>query len=351
VSIRKPARTSLPPAGRLCAALLAALVTLPAAAAHPAICDKWQPGHYLRVPVYQDEGLLDNVLSRDLSHFKGILYHFEWGALEREQGQYDFSRIDEAVDAVARHGKYILFMMADRTFGGGCDSGFLPDYVHRADSPLKEGFCTAAVWEPETMDHRIRVLTALLGRYADHSRVLGVVLPETALAIRPHTTPGFTWQGYKEQLRRSYRAIHAAVPNMLIIQGFNFPQEKHRPGFMSDLRQALEDLGEGGGISWPDTVPERFKEWDQYRMARTHNRRLAIVPQVQTPNIRATDTEAIYQYLVEDVGAQMIIWSHWHRDMSDYLGSEVIATVNRHNGFIRNSACIFAGHHGGRALQ
>jgi hypothetical protein len=341
----------LPRAGCLSAVLLALSLAAPVAPAGPGICDKWQPGHYLRVPVYQDDRLLDTVLSKDLSHFKGILYHFEWGDFERTRGQYDFSAIDAAVEAVSARGKYVLFMMADRTFGRGCDSGFVPAYVHRAGSPLKDGFCTAAVWEPETMDHRIRVLSALLARYADHPHVLGVVLPETALAIRPHTTPGFTWQGYKEQLRRSYRAIHAAAPNMLLIQGFNFPQEKHRPGFMSDLRQALEELGQGGGISWPDTVPERFEEWDHYRMAKLHRHRLAVVPQVQTPHIRATDTEAIYRYLVDDVGAQMIIWSHWHRDMRDYLDSEVIATVNRHGGFIRNSACIFAGHHDDRQLH
>src|SRR5690606_10666028 len=52
------------------------------------ICNKWQPGHYIRIPVYNSgHQLVSKVLSKDLRNFKGIEYHFERGALEKSKGK------------------------------------------------------------------------------------------------------------------------------------------------------------------------------------------------------------------------------------------------------------------------
>src|SRR5690606_26245181 len=211
--------------------------------------------------------LVSKVLSKDLRYFKGIEYHFEWGAFEKAKYKYDFSAIDDAVRQVAKKDKYIILMMADRTFHDGCKSNFVPGYVKKVGAPNQPRFCTAAIWERETMNHRIRVMKKLLNRYRNNPRVIGLQFPETGIAVREKTTPGFTWEKYHRELIRSYRQLRWAAPNMLLIQGMNFPQESQRRGFMSGLVEVLDDIG-NGGMSWPDTVPARFSTWDQYDLAK-----------------------------------------------------------------------------------
>lgn len=303
------------------------------------ICNKWQPGHYIRIPVYNSgHQLVSKVLSKDLRNFKGIEYHFEWGALEKSKGKYDFSAIDDAVKQVAAKNKYLILMMTDRTFQKGCSARFVPPYVKKVGVKGNSKFCTAAIWETETMNHRIRVMKALLNRYRSNPRVIGLQMPETGLAVREKETPGFTWEKYHRELVRSYRELRSAAPNMMLIQGMNFPQESHRRGFLSGLVKVLDEIG-NGGMSWPDTVPANFSKWDQYDLAKKHNRKVPIAPHVQSPLIKPTDTAKIYDFLVNQVGAHIVVWDHWHGSMQNYLDKQVIPTVNNKKGYIKNKSC------------
>jgi hypothetical protein len=274
-------------------------------------------------------------------------FDFEWGSVEKQKNVFDFTELDLVVSEAAKKNKYIMLEFKDRTFGGGCSSNFVPSYIKKVGNVNKPNFCTAAIWESATMSEEIRVINKILDRYRNNSRVLGVFIPETALAIDKGSTASFSFEGYKAQLIRAQKEIHAANSNMLVVQRFNFPQESEKPGFMSGLGQALHDLGASGGIGWPDTAPAQFNTWDHFQMAREYNNELVIAPSVQTPQIKASDTDILYDFLVNDVQAHMIGWNHYHKDMSDYVQGEIIPTVNARNGYIKNTKCPFSSGSGG----
>jgi hypothetical protein len=301
------------------------------ALASPICGSKWRPGHYVRVPGHQGDSV-GRVLAHKLDHFRGIEYQFNWSDVETTRGVYRFGKLDQAVKQAAAKKKYVILMMMDRTFGGGCKKKFAPSYVKTVAG--KDGFCGAAIWEKKTMDDRIRVLKKIMQRYRGNKYVIGVNLPETAIAVNKKKTKGFSYGKYRDQLARSVRELKRAAPEMLVLQGFNWPQHN---GFMPGLVSELLRI-DGVGMSWPDTVPSKFNRWEHYKLGKKNNRRLVIAPHVQTPFIKPHQTEQIFRYLVNDMKAHIVIWNNWHQNDRNYLAKKVIPVVSRNRGKI-NTSC------------
>lgn len=327
-----PHRSSPPPKPRTPYRHLALLLVLVPglALANPVCGSKWKPGHYVRVPGHHGDSA-GKVLNQNLRYFRGIEYQFNWSDVEKGKGVYRFGEIDKVVKQAARKKKYVLLMMMDRTFGGGCRKKFAPSYVKTVAG--KSGFCGAAIWERKTNDDRTRVLKKIIKRYRNNRYVVGINLPETAVAVNKRRTKNFSYSKYRKELARAVRELKRAAPEMLVLQGFNWPQHNgFMPGLVSDLLKI-----DGVGMSWPDTVPARFNSWEHYRLGKKYNRRLVIAPHVQTPFIRPSQTERIFRFLVNDMKAHIIIWNNWHQSKSNYLGKVVIPVVNRHKGKINKS--------------
>ena len=322
------------------AALTTEPVTVPSSA-----CSRFKPGHYVHImddKTRNADGLasLRRFLSKDVSNFRGVHYDMTWALIEKSPGVYDFGRLDEALALVKAKKMHLLLFFRDRTFHTGCDSEFVPSYVDREGSYSSPKACYARIWDETTMDHMIRVLKQIALRYKDDPNFLGISLAETsvgALSMKGH--PEVRLALYT-QLKRVYPAVHSVAPNLIVHQMMNWPGPSMDP--LYDLTNELAGMGGGGAMGWPDTVLAHANDWGWYKVGRDYNSKVAVIPHVQTrfidPSLSTTDQ--IYDFLVDDINAHMIVWAAWHKDMgSAYLTDVVIPTVNKHNGAVNNTIC------------
>ena len=301
-----------------------------AAAPNPA-CSRYQPGHYVRVDddhVRKLDGLaaLRSVLSKDVRNLKGVMYAVPWGLVEKSKGVYDFSRLDAALAQAKAKNKYLVLKWLDRTFWTTCNSNFIPAYVARAPAPAEHiavgGFsntkwCSARIWETETMNHEIRVLRAIATRYKDDSYFVGIQMnDEPNISAEGQTTSAQIKQLYV-QLRRKNAEVHAVAPNLTLIQSFNWPADGDVSNF-DGLVQGLVDMNGGGAVGMPDIVPSKVNSWSWYQIARNNKDRLFIFPEMQgtyfvnDPTIDASRVtwEKIVKFAIDDLGAHAVVWPH-----------------------------------------
>jgi hypothetical protein len=195
------------------------------------------------------------------------------------------------------------------------------------------------MWEKTTMDHMIRVLQQIALRYKADPNFLGITLEETSIAANALKADPKLRDAYFAQMKRLYPAVHSVAPNLILMQMMNAPaQMPHQ----YEMTNTLVGLGGGGAMGWPDSVPAQANQLGWYKIARDYNRKLAVMPYVQTALISSSiqATEQIYTFLVDDIKAHMIVWRDWHKDIgSAYLTDVVIPTVNKHGGAVKNTVC------------
>jgi hypothetical protein len=260
--------------------------------------------------------------------------------IETSPGVYDFSRLDAALAQATAQKKYLNLSFKDRTFHSGCRSNFVPSYVSKDGSFQGASICYAKIWDKTTMDHMIRVLQQIALRYKANPNFLGISLSETSVgALSFKGNPNLRYALYT-QLKRLYSAVHSVAPTLIVHQMMNFGAG----GALPDLANNLVAMGGGGAMGWPDTVPAKVTDsaWLMYQVGRDYNKKLVVMPHVQTALIGSSreETERIYNFLNDDIKAHMIVWQTWHKDKGDaYLTDVVIPTVNAHGGAIKNTLC------------
>jgi hypothetical protein len=212
--------------------------------------------------------------------------------------------------------------------------------VGKDGSYQSPNICYARIWEQPTMDQMIRVLKEIAVRYKDDPHFLGITFPETSVgALSMKGQPEVRLALY-EQLKRAYPAVHSVAPNLIIHQMINWAAGGI--GSLRAIADTLVALGGGGAIGWPDTVLSYANDWNWYKIGREYNKRLLIIPHVQTLAISSSleATDQIYSFLVDDINAHMIVWATWHKDIGNaYLTEVVIPTVNKHGGAVKNTTC------------
>ncbi|MCB0366962.1 MAG: hypothetical protein H6624_02625 [Bdellovibrionaceae bacterium] len=306
-------------------------------------CSKFFPGNYVRATddsTRNVDGLatLNYILSQDLTNFVGVAYQFMWGDVESSPGKYNFAELDEVLKRVKARGKKVILKFQDRTFWTGCNSKFVPSYVDIL-GPRPGGnqkFCTARVWEKETVDHKIRVLKAIVGRYHKDPDFIGILLEETALAV-DKSYPTYSDKVYIDSLIRVVQELHSAYPAVILNQGINWMTKADH----LRLAEALDKMGGGGGLNWPDSVPGNRSKWHWYDTGKSYNNKLMLMPNAQTPFIKPEETGAIYDMLVNDIGAHAIVWNSNHQSQKRYFVDNVIPEVNKRKGYIKNTTCPY----------
>jgi hypothetical protein len=316
-----------------------------------AACEKFHPGHYLRVT---DSSATDNGIknltyhftNEDLSNFAGVVYQTRWGAIESTPGTYDFTRLDQAVALAAQHKKYMQIIVMDRTFGAGCSSDFIPAYVSRQQHSTDPGSCFAKTWEKDTMDRYIAVLSAVARRYQDNPYFIGLHDEETAVgAIDLANNQALALTEY-EQLKRLATEVQAAAPRSTFTQYFNWPQYGDLKLFKA-MADNLVATGRGG-LGWPDSMVAEQYNWSWYQLARDYHAKLLVAPSVEWMPTRTVlsesinDHEAVYQMLTKDMHAHMIVWSTWASFPSDYVAQVIVPVVGAHKDADQiNKVCPF----------
>jgi hypothetical protein len=287
------------------------------------------------------------MLSQDLRNFKGIAYQFDWGMVEKSPGVYDFSRIDAALAQVKAKGMYFILKFQDRTFWTGCNSDFVPGYVAREPNAKDAKVCYAKLWEPATMDNMIRVLQQIAIRYKDDPTFLGLSLEETSVAPASITSNWGKMNDYYNELKRAHVAIHSVATTLIINQYLNWPVYMDSKAFYQ-IADNLIAMGGGGAIGWPDSIPKDARDVTKgglwYQVARDRNTKLMIIAGAESSALDGSlsQTEQVYDFLVNDIQAHVIIWDPWAANGGGaYLTNSVIPTVNKYKGYIKNTTCPF----------
>jgi hypothetical protein len=340
-------------------------------------CRRFQPGNYIFLeddpfrpggPVNGIYGI-KNLLAKDLTNFRGLVFKVMWGSLEKSKGDYDFSLIDTALSLAKEHNKYLLLNIAERSFLYGCNRNAFPSYVPQEEGSQDIGIkCAVKVWEPEGMTAFINLHKAIIARYKNDLHFLGFRAEEASMHVPSLISSGDAFRiKMKPQLIRFYQEIHAAEPTMLVGNATTWVDKKDR----DDLADALESLGSGGLLNWPDSLPSldvignyqaehgpavyranfnadgSLNKDGWYYLAHNsykNSRPLVIAPDVQPPMINGSldAHDKIYRFLRDDIGAHMIIWSDWHSGgIRDYPGEILIPTVNKYQGKLTNTTCPY----------
>jgi hypothetical protein len=332
---------------KMCSLSIAAVVALGSASstwAASAACSRFQPGHYFYV-VHETNGLnnLRKYLGMDVRNFKGVVYFINWGSIEKSKGVFDFGPLDAALAQARAKGKLLMVEMKDRTYSSGCSSSFVPSYVARDRGADSASACFAKTWESATATEMIRVLKQIATRYKNDPAFMGIAIPETSILPASFAANRDLVLNLYEQVKRMAREVKSVAPAMIIHQKLNWPRQGNLTHF-TQIADTHVGLGGGGSVGWPDTsVPNQYN-WNWYNIGRNYRSKLAVMPQVQTAHISTSlaEHDKIYRMLNDDIRAQMIVWSSWHKAMSDsYFSKVIIPTVNKYNGAVSNRTCPF----------
>jgi hypothetical protein len=325
-----------------------------ASAAENTACAKFHPGMEFRVigsNIRNQNGVatLKNILTKyDVHNFNGVVYQIDWANIEESPGVYNWSELDQVLSLVKSAGKFLRVRVQDRTFWTGCDSKFIPAYVDRDSNNTDAKVCYARIWEQNTMDAYIAVVTALAKRYAADPAFIGLTVEESALdAVTIHNDSSLNETALYPQLTRLATAVHAAAPDIQFTQYFNWPYRGNNAYFTA-MADHMVAQG-GGGIGWSDSRLDQEYNYTWYDLARQYHSKLLIAPSIEsgantetTIDAALVRNEAIYEMLVVRFHAHIVVWETWTPGLgADYFPEVAIPIVNNHGGAVKNTTCPY----------
>jgi hypothetical protein len=152
---------------------------------------KWHPGHYAETQTY---GSVPDTVVRDIAgvdEILGVTQRYNWSTLEPTRGNYNFAAIRADLAKLRPHGKRLILLLMDRSWGKNTSTAHLPVYLSNelgvngiVDNPI-EGIC-AAIWIDKIMDRMIALDAALAEEFDDEPLFEGIRFEE----ITPGMTPG-----------------------------------------------------------------------------------------------------------------------------------------------------------------
>lgn len=297
------------------------------------------PGHRMRAIDDEARGLVgvdavNSFLARPgIEKFMGFQCQINWGSIERTPGVYTWTRLDNMLQAAKTAGRRIQVFVMDKSYHVSSPVNVLPPDVDTFQTVANA--VSAKRWTPEYRAQFMDFWAAFAARY-DNDPYLDSVVPwgESSLQIPSWTTinPNVTTARtiYRDNLLQLVREMKQVFKHTVVIMGVNHPNEDW---FVRAFPELAVELG-GCGITWPDSDPDLRNTWIHYAMGKEYRDRIAIYPAAQTGFIACTDTQKVFDMLVPDIGAHGIIWNHQHANCSNYIGTQVIPTVNNNGGAI-----------------
>lgn len=168
-----------------------------------------------------------------------IVEYFPWPYVERERGAYDWSHPDRIMRHAANQGISVIARL-----------GLVPAW---ARPPVEEKVTTLTYLTEDHYDAFAAFAGAFAARY--QADLLGII-------IWNEPNLSFEWggrpvdpAGYTDLLRRSYAAVRAAAPDVLVLAGALAPtiEVEESASGMSDVRY-LERLYEAGAAPFFDAL-------------------------------------------------------------------------------------------------
>jgi hypothetical protein len=179
----------------------------------------------------------------------GAQITYPWKELEPQKDSYDFSKIEEDLNFLTKHGKRLFIQLQDVTFDstlfvtpqyiltdtiyhGGADSQYETSIAN--NKFVKAGWVTRR-WDPAVAE-RFHKLLKNLGERFD-GKIEGINLPETAVDFpryQGYLPKGFTDSIYLEAIKRNMLVLRNAFRKSVPLLYANF-----MPG---DSKQALDEI-------------------------------------------------------------------------------------------------------------
>jgi len=323
---------------------------------------KWQPGHYLRLSRNQAFDTpekyakvlkeIDSLCARMADGYKGILLQIGWRELEPERGHYKFDIVRDALETVARHDKYMMLRVLDRSFHGKGYRRTLPEYLIASPSNYfhwKNG-TMLKLWKPAIADREIALLQALAREFDLHPRLVGYITEETSM-MHAHVVPEseFDQGAYAREVARIVLEGGGTFRHTPFVQAINcgMGPDKPNPYFQTVVDAVLKIPA--GGLSHPDTFPCTDEEFAgraaptraSHYYERKYGDRIAIFPQTQAnvnkkkygPPEKAM--ELLVRTGVDYLGGHAMVWDPWPWFFKDGVGDAYLKAQN----FRVNTSC------------
>ena len=216
---------------------------------------KWNPGHYMAsyakilgssTPSLGSEITeMDDLNNQDA--IVGYRIWISWGALERSQGNYDFSLLDQALTRLKtaynkpKHLIIGLWMYGQSGLGNNNDWRVLPLYIQQnpkyGNSPTpgmygwwgpssngkSNGQWAPSFYNPNVMDRFIALVQALGNHFDSDPYVEGIYFQETSAIAETAgnaspADPNYSDQAWLTQVERLLSATTAAFPHTSVIE-------------------------------------------------------------------------------------------------------------------------------------
>jgi hypothetical protein len=278
----------------------------------------------------------------------GAQLTYAWKELEPDHGVYDFSKIEQDLHFLRRHGKKLFIQLQDTTFNP--NNAAVPDFlridpqfgggvVFQYDSNGAPEGLVAMRWHP-LVRRQFQGLLKALGQKFD-GKIAGINLQETSVGIEESDgtkISGFTYNLYRDAILDNMKALKQALPTSVVMQYANFMPGEWLPGDDKGFLESVYQFGRDNGVAVgaPDLMPGRLPQLNHaYRFMSQYKGAMVLGVAVQDGNYTgATGHEVssddgtsmvpeLDHFARGRLGVQFIFWGaqepYFSRDVVPYL--------------------------------
>lgn len=218
-------------------------------------------GHYFKMrspdAVDRPQRLDDAAFVCQNNAVQGVRWVEDWKTVEPAQGEYDFSSLHAAVNAVGALDELrdrpcqILLNLRWKSFKAS--SNPCPEFIEPWE--MRFGGWTCGPWDPAVAEAFADMVAALGAEFDGDVHVQGMVFSEQAISVPANETPNYDPQTYADSLMTIYGACSTNFPSSWCLPSFNFIAEDH-----SLMRVMAEDLAQLPNIClyandiWPEST-------------------------------------------------------------------------------------------------
>jgi hypothetical protein len=269
----------------------------------------------------------------------GLQIRYTWRELEPAKGQYDFSRIESDLHALAARGAQLVVFIQDKSFGGEQPA---PDYMLQWVLANRVGGFTAARWQPQVVE-RLNALTAALAATFDcHPSFEGIALQESALSLDDDALDdnNYSAEGYAKALTTILSEAAKSMPRSRVFWYMNFLPRNQR--LIADVAASVAPLGVamGGPDVLPDNEPLARRTYPFYNQFRD---RMTLFNSMQFDSYAHTHAtgpaagqfwtmEELFEFARDQLQVDYLFWNRktWRRPAGSYNWSDARAVIAAH---------------------